>query len=90
MHPRGNPTGSFSLFLRETPCNIAHGELLVEHIRSVARVFPAFLAFSESQEEFIEVFRIDQRLDGHSPIFKTWRVNRKNVGAIRENRSSIV
>ena len=62
-------------------------------IRSVARVFkelPALLAFSESQEEFIEVFRIDQRLDGHSPILKTWRVNRKNVGAIRENRSSIV
>ena len=49
-----------------------------------------FLAFSKSQEKSIEVFRFDQRLDGHSPIFKTWRVNRKNVGAIRENRSSIV
>jgi hypothetical protein len=102
IHTGGNPRGSFSPFLRKTPYNIAHDELLVEHIswslavlarmlrclipssflgpggiRSVARVFKklkVFLAFSESQEEFIEVFRIDQRLGGHSPIFKTWRV----------------
>ena len=67
-------------------------------IRSVARVLlnlssknsKPFLAFSKSQEKFIEVFRFDQRLGGPSPIFKTWRVNRKNVDAIRENRSSIV
>ena len=28
----GNPRGSFSAFLRETPYNIGHDELLVEHI----------------------------------------------------------
>ena len=91
-------SATFSSVSEETPYNIAHGELSRASRVPAQSVRPPessknsqpFLAFSESQEEFIEMFRIDQRLDGHSPIFKAWRVNRKNVDAIRENRSSIV